>query len=180
MNRGSVVRRKWLVAVTLFTIASFGAVGARAESLERSGSASETARPGDRVVGAGSGTGVGLDVVTLTVADDARQICILRGTRVRVTLSVEAQAYPDPQNWWTPVVADDPAPTRLPNTILPVRGATVAGFRAERSPGRSRAPSWTFWPSNLTMRTVWGPERPTRGMSHQDPERPTRRIDHRP
>lgn len=72
----------------------------------------------------------GATTVQLTTADNGGRFCLEASQRLRVVLSVNPEQYPDPANWWSPVELSGTSLTRLPMTELPVRGTTLAAFRA--------------------------------------------------
>jgi hypothetical protein len=72
----------------------------------------------------------------LTVADNGERLCVRRGQRISVRLSVDPQQFPDPGQWWTPIVETGRAIEARPQRFLPVRGTTVGLYQAV---GRGRA-----------------------------------------
>jgi hypothetical protein len=73
--------------------------------------------------------------IELTQADNGRAICLRRGQRLYVTLSVDPVRNPDPANWWSRITATGTALTPLPLPAQPPPGTTAAAFRAVR-PGQ--------------------------------------------
>jgi hypothetical protein len=69
-------------------------------------------------------------VATLSAADNGRTVCAHRGERVDIALAVEPVEGTVPDQWWQPVSLSGDGLATLPNTIMPVRGTTLARYRA--------------------------------------------------
>jgi hypothetical protein len=88
--------------------------------------------------------------VQVTAADNGAKVCLVRGQHLSVALSVDPRQYPDPANWWSGVTRSGPALTRLPNNRLPVRGATLAEFRAVHRGTSTLTSTWNICPAHTT------------------------------
>jgi hypothetical protein len=69
-------------------------------------------------------------VVTLRTTDDGETLCVHRGQRITVTLVVDPVEGTVPEQWWHPVELSGAGLTVLPNTLMAVRGTTLARYRA--------------------------------------------------
>jgi hypothetical protein len=67
---------------------------------------------------------------TLGAGDNGRTVCAHRGERVDVVLAVTPVDGTVPEQWWQPVNLAGRALAVLPNTMMPVRGTTLAHFQA--------------------------------------------------
>lgn len=66
----------------------------------------------------------------VTTVDNGASVCLLPGQRLSVALWVDPDLSPDPGTWWGTVTATGKALAQVPDTALPVRGATLATFQA--------------------------------------------------
>lgn len=66
----------------------------------------------------------------LTAADNGRIVCVRRGDRIEVVLTVDPVDGTVPEQWWKPVRLRGGALTELPNTLMAMRGTTLGYFGA--------------------------------------------------
>ena len=68
--------------------------------------------------------------VTLTVADNGRQVRVHRGEQVLVRLSVNPRRDPDPTTWWRAIDESGRALQARPQTAIAIRGTTRGRYQA--------------------------------------------------
>lgn len=78
----------------------------------------------------GSGGTGPASTIALTVADNGRRVRVHRGDHILVHLAVDPSRYPDPASWWGAVAESGRALRARPQTMMPVRGATLGHYRA--------------------------------------------------
>jgi hypothetical protein len=81
-------------------------------------------------VGAAPAVAAPASVVTLTVADNGRQVRVHRGTHIMVRLAVNPHQDPDPTTWWHAVSESGPALRARPQTLMAARGRTLGHYLA--------------------------------------------------
>src|SRR2546423_14316099 len=64
--------------------------------------------------------------IALTIDDNGRTLCLIRGQRLSVFLRVDPQRWPNPQNWWTHPKASGNALTDTTVAAPVARGVTWA------------------------------------------------------
>ena len=68
--------------------------------------------------------------MTLTVADNGRQVRVHRGEQVLVRLSVNPRRDPDPTTWWRAIDESGRALQARPQTAIAIRGTTRGRYQA--------------------------------------------------
>ncbi|MDT5036425.1 MAG: hypothetical protein QOE03_1610 [Micromonosporaceae bacterium] len=68
--------------------------------------------------------------ITLTEADNGKQVCVARHGTVMIRLRVAGATGTGPGQRWSPITASGPSLREQPQPLIAVRGVTTARYRA--------------------------------------------------